>query len=292
MPVDEFFDLVAHNHYADIAHLKDVGVKYVYNVVYWKVTEKDKRDGMTRQAVKDELNVRRAANGIIARANLGNHGVHSEEALDHSDAVAQQVISQRERRRMRKSCGSTMSNLASSSAMKSGSELPPNPKAKLPDWEGHEIYEVAEEDFDDGLEDGEIAEDDGGSELKDAEIAEEDFDDAGLLSHPIKDKPEDVQDDLVMKAYAPPPTAPAGHVWYPAILNDHWAWFKLHRLHKFTPELRAIPWQELIHFNESDLEKEGVCVAGARTKFVEVFGRINAALAQGRRVQMRDLEPR
>jgi hypothetical protein len=54
------------------------------------------------------------------------------------------------------------------------------------------------------------------------------------------------------------------------LLQDIPAWLRSLRLHKYTDNLKDLPWQELVELDEKGLEDRGVAAAGARKKMLKV----------------------
>lgn len=65
------------------------------------------------------------------------------------------------------------------------------------------------------------------------------------------------------------------------LLNDIGLWLRTLRLHKYTDNLKDLPWQKLIELNDSDLEQRGINALGARRKMLKVFEQVKNAVAQG-----------
>lgn len=55
-----------------------------------------------------------------------------------------------------------------------------------------------------------------------------------------------------------------------ALLSDVPNWLRSLRLHKYTDNLKAVPWQELVQLDDAGLEKKGVNALGARRKLLKV----------------------
>ena len=54
------------------------------------------------------------------------------------------------------------------------------------------------------------------------------------------------------------------------LLKDIPGWLRSLRLHKYTDNLKDIPWTELIEMSDADLDKRGVNALGARRKMTKV----------------------
>lgn len=81
MPLDDFFDLVTKNSYPDIAHEYGYTVASVRGLVTVRVTEKALRDGVSRHAVKQSINLDRAIHGVIKNPRRGNIRARTEVPL-------------------------------------------------------------------------------------------------------------------------------------------------------------------------------------------------------------------
>ncbi|KAI9728407.1 MAG: Flap-structured DNA-binding and RNA-binding protein [Chrysothrix sp. TS-e1954] len=66
------------------------------------------------------------------------------------------------------------------------------------------------------------------------------------------------------------------------LLKDIPAWLRSLRLHKYTDNLKDIPWQQLIEMNDDDLDKRGVNALGARRKMLKVFEEVKDAMSKGK----------
>ncbi|KAK9461409.1 uncharacterized protein V1516DRAFT_685847 [Lipomyces oligophaga] len=69
------------------------------------------------------------------------------------------------------------------------------------------------------------------------------------------------------------PGSPVSGITVPddALLNDIPAWLRSLRLHKYTDNLKAIAWQDLVRLSEDQLGEKGVSALGARRKMLKVF---------------------
>lgn len=68
----------------------------------------------------------------------------------------------------------------------------------------------------------------------------------------------------------------------PNLLKDIPGWLRSLRLHKYTDNLKDIPWEELVLFDEKALEARGVNALGARNKMLKVFEQVREAQAEGK----------
>jgi hypothetical protein len=55
-----------------------------------------------------------------------------------------------------------------------------------------------------------------------------------------------------------------------ALLQDIPNWLRTLRLHKYTDQLKDVPWKELVQLDEAGLEAKGVAAKGARSKLLKV----------------------
>jgi hypothetical protein len=55
-----------------------------------------------------------------------------------------------------------------------------------------------------------------------------------------------------------------------ALLQDIPNWLRTLRLHKYTDQLKDVPWKELVQLDEAGLEGKGVAAKGARSKLLKV----------------------
>jgi len=67
-----------------------------------------------------------------------------------------------------------------------------------------------------------------------------------------------------------------------ALLQDVPNWLRSLRLHKYTDNLKEVPWQELVQLDDAGLEKRGVNALGARRKLLKVFEQVREAQAEGK----------
>ncbi|KAL1306014.1 hypothetical protein AAFC00_004144 [Neodothiora populina] len=67
-----------------------------------------------------------------------------------------------------------------------------------------------------------------------------------------------------------------------ALLSDVPNWLRSLRLHKYTDNLKEIPWQELVQLDDAGLEARGVNALGARRKLLKVFEQVREAQAEGK----------
>ncbi|KAH3900374.1 Vts1p SCDLUD_003349 [Saccharomycodes ludwigii] len=65
------------------------------------------------------------------------------------------------------------------------------------------------------------------------------------------------------------------------LLNNFPAWLKSLRLHKYTDVLKDVPWQELIYYDDPQLETIGVTALGARRKLLKAFNIVKEYKEQG-----------
>lgn len=57
----------------------------------------------------------------------------------------------------------------------------------------------------------------------------------------------------------------------PSLLSDIPAWLRSLRLHKYTPILEGMKWQDIVMMDEAQLEAKGVAALGARRKMLKTF---------------------
>jgi hypothetical protein len=70
------------------------------------------------------------------------------------------------------------------------------------------------------------------------------------------------------------------------LLKDIPAWLRSLRLHKYTDNLKDVPWQELILLDDEGLEAKGVSAVGARRKMTKVFEEVRKAQDHGKLANM------
>ena len=109
-------------------------------------------------------------------------------------------------------------------------------------------------------------------------------------SHVFRNSPQQIQAPLfTLTPNGPqsqsrrPTTMAVGHIedpTDPALLNDVPAWLRSLRLHKYTDNLKSIPWQELIEMTDSELEQMGVGALGARRKLLKTFDMVKERLCE------------
>ena len=182
--LDEFFDEFAHHSHAEVAARFGVTTSYVGRLLSVRTTQKGQRDQLSRKSVKDELNVRRAANGVISSARNGMYASRGEHCGHFLDPDVLAATYERRRALYAKSSASVSNSQRSlvagpgtgkakkasnQSMMSAGLESGRGAERNLANFRGHEIYEIDDYDLgEDELEEYEIGEDD----LEEGEIRE------------------------------------------------------------------------------------------------------------------------
>ena len=91
-------------------------------------------------------------------------------------------------------------------------------------------------------------------------------DGSGYLSDAASDMQQRGRSPRGRRGSSRPPEDPTD----PALLKDVPAWLRTLRLHKYTEQLKDVPWQELVQLDDAGLERKGVAAKGARTKLLKV----------------------
>lgn len=270
IPLDEFFEVLAHNTHAEAAQLWGVTETYVRNLSCARVTDKAVQDGTTRAAIRNDLNCQRAANGVIPKsmirtyASKGEHcayggvkGLSRRSKAGNRARASSAARSSIQRPARGRSAGSIDTATKPRSSAAAIRQQVTNPD--VANYQGHGIYESDGDDSD--YEEPPQGTDDFSDSASDVTELEE-RDDGGMI-------PE-------TKALAD-------------ILGDVPAWFKLSQLEQYAGPLSIFKWHEVMLFSDKKLAKYGVAAASARASFLAIFGKMKAALAEGRDLEKRDI---